>query len=58
MLYYFRNQYAWNFFPKASRDKIREKLTKLAANYRKKHPNEEELAKAEVFLKDIYNTCR
>ncbi len=39
VLYYFRNQYAWNFFPEASREKVREKLTKLAAKHRKKHPD-------------------
>lgn len=38
VLYYFRNQYAWNFFPGQSRDKVKGKLTKMAAAYRTKHP--------------------
>ncbi len=38
VLYYFKNQYAWNFFPEKSREKIKGKLTKMAADYRKKHP--------------------
>ena len=39
VLYYFSNQYAWNFFPEDSRDKVRPKLTAMAAKYREKHPN-------------------
>ena len=39
VLYYFRNQYAWNFFPEKSREKIRQKLTAMASKYRKKHPD-------------------
>lgn len=38
ILYYFSNQYAWNFFPENSRDKVRKKMVSLAAKYRKKHP--------------------
>lgn len=41
VLYYFANQYAWNFFPEKSRDKVRAKLVKMAAAYRKKHPNKD-----------------
>ena len=41
VLYYFANQYAWNFFPEKSRDKIRTKLVKMAAAYRKKHPDKD-----------------
>ncbi len=37
--YYFMNQYAWNFFPESSREKIRSKSGKSALNYRKKHPD-------------------
>lgn len=36
--YYFMNQYCWNFFPKDSRDKIRNKLGEFALKYRNKHP--------------------
>ena len=39
VLYYFSNQYAWNLFPDKSRDKIKSKMIKMAAKYRKKHPN-------------------
>ncbi len=39
VLYYFNNQYAWNFFPEKSREKIRLKMTGMAAKYRKKHPD-------------------
>ena len=39
VLYYFRNQYAWNFFPEKSREKIREKMSGMAAKYRKRHPD-------------------
>ena len=38
VLYYFRNQYAWNFFPEKSRDKVREKLSAAAGKYRMRHP--------------------
>ncbi len=38
VLYYFSNQYAWNFFPEQSREKVRGKLTKMAAEYRRKYP--------------------
>ena len=36
--YYFQNQYAWNFFPEDSREKIREKLSGMAKKYRMRHP--------------------
>ncbi len=39
VLYYFSNQYAWNFFPEQSRAKIKEKLTAAAEKYRRKHPD-------------------
>lgn len=39
VLYYFTNQYAWNFFPEASREKVKQKLTAMAAKYREKHPD-------------------
>lgn len=39
VLYYFSNQYAWNLFPDKSRDKIKSKMIKMAAKYRKKYPN-------------------
>ncbi|MCM1246750.1 MAG: alpha/beta hydrolase [Roseburia sp.] len=38
VLYYFTNQYAWKFFPEKSREKIKGKMTAMAAKYRKKHP--------------------
>lgn len=38
ILYYFMNQYCWNFFPEDSRDKIRNKLGEFALKYRNKHP--------------------
>lgn len=38
-LYYFENQYAWNFFPEKSRENIREKLTSSAKKFRTKHPD-------------------
>lgn len=41
VLYYFSNQYAWKFFPEESREKVREKLIKMAASYRKKHPEKD-----------------
>lgn len=37
--YYFMNQYAWNFFPENSREKIRKKSGESALKYRKKHPD-------------------
>lgn len=37
--YYFINQYAWNFFPDESREKIRTKLGELALKYRNKYPD-------------------
>lgn len=39
VLYYFSNQYAWNFFPEKTREKTREKMVALAAKDRKKHPD-------------------
>ncbi len=39
VLYYFRNQYAWNFFPAESREKVRNALVKMAENNRRKHPD-------------------
>lgn len=39
VLYYFTHQYAWKLFPEKSREKIRHKLIKMAASYRKRHPN-------------------
>lgn len=41
VLYYFSNQYAWNFFPEQSREKVKGKLIKMAAAYRKKHPSKD-----------------
>lgn len=38
VLYYFENQYAWNLFPDKSREKLKAKLTSMAARYRIKHP--------------------
>lgn len=38
VLYYFTNQYIWNFFPEKSREKLKKKLTGMAAGYRRKHP--------------------
>ena len=40
VLYYFKNHYAWNFFPEKSREKVRSKLIKLAEKRRRKHPDE------------------
>ena len=40
VLYYFANQYAWNFFPEESREKVKGKLVNMAAAYRRKHPGE------------------
>ena len=41
VLYYFSNQYAWNFFPEQSREKVKGKLIKMAAAYRTKHPSKD-----------------
>ena len=38
VLYYFKNQYAWNFFPESSREKVKEKLTAFVTRYRMRHP--------------------
>ena len=37
-LFYFENQYAWNFFPEKSRENAREKLTASARKFRTNHP--------------------
>lgn len=39
VLYYFSNQYIWNFFPEKSREKIKPQMIRMAAKYRKKHPD-------------------
>jgi len=39
VLYYFSNQYAWNLFPQESREKVKGKMTAMAAKYRQKHPD-------------------
>ena len=39
VLYYFEHQYAWNFFPEDSREKVKPKLVAMAAKYRRKHPD-------------------
>lgn len=39
VLYYFSNQYIWNLFPEKSREKVKQKMIKMAAKYRKKHPD-------------------
>lgn len=39
VLYYFSNQYIWSLFPEKSREKVREKMIKMAARYRKNHPD-------------------
>lgn len=41
VLYYFANQYAWNFFPEKSRASTKEKLVNMAAKYHKKHPDKD-----------------
>lgn len=41
VLYYFANQYMWNFFPEKSREKTRAKMVKMAAKFRRKHPDED-----------------
>lgn len=38
VLYYFSNQYAWDFFPEKSREKIKNKMIAMAIKYRQKHP--------------------
>ena len=38
-LFYFENQYAWNFFPESSRENVREKLTASARKFRTNHPD-------------------
>ena len=38
VLYYFCRQYAWNFFPQKSRNKIQKKMTEAAKKYRKSYP--------------------
>ncbi len=39
VLYYFINQYAWNFFPENSREKVKGKMIAMAEKYRKKYPD-------------------
>lgn len=39
VLYYFSNQYAWNWFPDKAREKVKPKLTGMAEKYRRKHPD-------------------
>lgn len=39
--YYFINQYCWNFFPKESREEIKQRLGTFALNYRKKNPDKD-----------------
>lgn len=39
VLYYFSNQYAWNLFPEKSREKVKQKMIRMAAKYRKNHPD-------------------
>ncbi len=41
VLYYFKNQYVWSFFPEQSGEKIKEKLTKTAAVYRRRYPDKD-----------------
>ena len=41
VLYYFYHQVIWNFFPDESREKIKGKLTGMAASYRRKHPDKD-----------------
>ncbi len=38
VLYYFRNQYAWKFFPEKTREETKANVMKNAAKYRQKHP--------------------
>ena len=39
ILYYFKNQKMWDFFPEKSREKAKAFSVKYAAKYRKKHPD-------------------
>lgn len=39
VLYYFSNQYMWNMFPEKSREQVKQKMVKIAAKYREKHPD-------------------
>ncbi len=39
VLYYFTHQYAWNFFPEKSREKVKGKMTVMAEKYRRKYPD-------------------
>lgn len=39
VVYYFKNQKIWEFFPDKSREKIKSKLVKSAIKFRKKYPN-------------------
>lgn len=39
VLYYFSHQYAWNFFPEKSREKVKSKMIAMAEKYRVKHPD-------------------
>ncbi len=41
ILYYFKNQYAWNFFPEKTREKVKGKLSNMAAAYRNRHPSDD-----------------
>ena len=41
VLYYFRNQYVWNFFPEKSRERIKKKMVGLAEKYRKRYPSQD-----------------
>ncbi|WP_166338532.1 alpha/beta fold hydrolase [Xiamenia xianingshaonis] len=38
VLYYFKNQYAWNFFPEKARRKMRPKSIEAARKFLEKHP--------------------
>lgn len=38
VMYYFKNQYAWNLFPDKTREKTKRKLVANAKKYRAKHP--------------------
>ena len=39
VVYYFKNQKMWDFFPDKSREKIKTKLVKSVINFRRKHPH-------------------
>jgi len=41
VLYYFSHQYAWNLFPEESREKVKGKLTAMAARYRARRPEKD-----------------